>query len=281
MSDGPIFPRVNGARGAEEPRDSHASAPVPVEFPQARGATDSPAGTARDDDQDHAASFPPVVLPRPAEDGENEPGENEPAERESGRKRLPLWAIILIAIAGLAAIAAIVIAIAASSKENSPGATVTVTAEAPVATAQPIERGEGSALFEAIPGLANQFALTALTENATWTEQHKAIEAYDAAYAGTADGIDGVEITITIGQWETAEDAAQAAQALVSSALGAGAASTDVTVNGKVVGEVYTPEAGLAQDHTAATMIWTNDTVVVELAGPADQLQRIYEGYGL
>ncbi len=259
-----------------------------------------------------------------ATDGD-EPTETGEDEADENRRRIPWWAWVLIGVGVAAVIAAIVIAVV-SRGSSEPVPTVTVTAAAPTPTGTPIEKGEGSALYEAIPDVTNQFVLTSLVPNEAWVQEREALEAYDAVYEGPASLGDGtVQLQVTIGQWPSSDDAITNATSLTGSLVGVNtnlsdvlafvqSANEDEATEGQTaqdeaadegsstdasqeadaeaesapdptaqerVGGLWAPIDGLAQDDSPGALVWTNDTVVITLQGPSNELQRFYDGYGL
>lgn len=164
---------------------------------------------------------------------------------------------------------------------------VVVTAPAPTSSVSPVDRGEGSALHQAIPGTVNQYALTKLQAESTWVADRGAIEAFTATYSGAVDPLDATSAqgtyTVTVGQWSTAKEATTEAKKLAASLVGDQAVQGDVMVSGKKVGQSWSaPATAAGADSTAeATTVWTNGTVVLSATGPASDLARFFAGYGL
>ncbi|GAA2235859.1 hypothetical protein GCM10010401_04730 [Rarobacter faecitabidus] len=299
MSDGPVFPPVrggsDGGRSGGQPADdqlgsgtqatpaSDASHTGPIEG--AATAPVAPAGALADEPAEHLAD---VILGGDADgnaEDDSDAAESEApedaSEDQDGKKRFAWWVWALIGGGALLVIAGVVIAIVSSrSGAPAPAPTVTVTADAPTPAGTPFERGTGSELFQAIPATGNQFTLTALADNAAWVDDRDAIEAYDATYTATIDGAE-VTLSVTIGQWGDADEAAEAAKVVTAETVGTDTALSDVRAGDAVVGNLWAPLAGLPGDATPAGLVWTNGSTVIALTGPGDQLQRFYDGYGL
>ncbi len=199
---------------------------------------------------------------------------------------MPWWGWVLAALVIAGAVAAVWL----TQGGSGPGATprgVVVTASAPTPSASPVDRGEGSELHQAIPGTVNQDVLTALTPESAWVADRGAIEAYTAVYTGAADPLSASPAvgtyTVVVGQWATAQEAAAAAEGIADESVGAQAVTGEVTVAGATVGKSWiSPEASdSAAASGDATAVWTNGTVVISATGPASDLKRFFDGYGL
>ncbi|SNS91538.1 hypothetical protein SAMN06309944_1351 [Micrococcales bacterium KH10] len=357
---GPRDDEPNGDNGtlAAPGADGHASPTQPSEQPVAPQATPAQAAPSQEPAQpqtraearaqaqaeragqlEETASHPFDPVGDSSDPGDNsdsetnsplvtdgdEPTETGEDEADENRRRIPWWAWVLIGVGVAAVIAAIVIAVV-SRGSSEPAPTVTVTAAAPTPTGTPIEKGEGSALYDAIPDVTNQFVLTSLVPNEAWVQEREALEAYDAVYEGPASLGDGtVQLQVTIGQWPSSDDAITHATSLTGSLVGVNTNLSDVlafvqstnedeapegqtaqdeaadegsSTDGNAsqeaeaesasdptaqerVGGLWAPIDGLAQDDSPGALVWTNDTVVITLQGPSNELQRFYDGYGL
>ncbi|MFD2839919.1 hypothetical protein ACFSYH_04960 [Populibacterium corticicola] len=167
--------------------------------------------------------------------------------------------------------------------------TVTVTADAPTPTQDPVDRGEVTEFAAALPGTANQFALTSLTEVTDWPVEG-ALESYVLNYSGPA-GDASVEVEVLAAQFKSVENAATAYDSRLApdtTTISAGVVESDGTSVGDFVitvdetGGVLPPAHG---DQTlpagTARALWTNGTALFEAYAPADEIENFYNAYGL
>ncbi|WP_372593701.1 hypothetical protein [Actinotalea sp.] len=209
--------------------------------------------------------------------------------RRASRRRVPVWVFIAVGVllVGLAGTSALMM----SNRGGGPVPEAeVVTLPVPTPTIDPIARAEGSAFYEALPSTVLDFVL-ADSADATELVTAGALEGYLLEYT---DG--SATVALLAGQWESAEQAETARAALSGSSVEdeAGTASPepsdgassdgtpdaesgDVTVDGVVVG-TYTMETSADGD---GVLTWSNDTVVLQLSGPADELHDLYAAFPL
>lgn len=223
------------------------------------------------------------------------------------RRAWVLWAVIGGAVAVV--VAAVVVFALLSGDEAEPAAqTVTTTIDVPTPTAEPLDRTGATALVQALPGTVRQFVLETVEPTDTLDG---ALEAWTVTYSGQVLGEDGTPVededaaapdgassegapaaeadqsaaadvpatpafTVTVGQWEDAEQATAGAQALAVD-LGEPATTEEVTVGGEVTGSLsYYPSDG-----TTGTAVWTNGTVAIRAVGPSSELVNFATAFGL
>ena len=227
------------------------------------------------------------------------------------RRAWVLWAVIGGAVAVV--VAAVVVFALLSDDDAEPAAqTVTTTIDVPTPTAEPLDRTGATALVQALPGTVRQFVLGTVEPTDTldgaleaWTvtysgqvlaEDGTPVESADAASdaaapdGATSEGAAAAEadqsaaadvpappaFTVTVGQWEDAEQATAGAQALAAE-LGDPATTEEVTVGGEVTGSLsYYPSDG-----TTGTAVWTNGTVAIRAVGPSSELVNFATAFGL
>lgn len=223
------------------------------------------------------------------------------------RRAWVLWAVIGGAVAVV--VAAVVVFALLSGDEAEPAAqTVTTTIDVPTPTAEPLDRTGATALVQALPGTVRQFVLgtvepadtlggalevwtvtysgQVLGEDGTPVEDEDAAAAdgasSEAAPAAEADQSAAADVpatpafTVTVGQWEDAEQATVGAQALAVD-LGEPVTTEEVTVGGEVTGSLsYYPSDG-----TTGTAVWTNGTVAIRAVGPSSELVNFATAFGL
>ncbi len=167
--------------------------------------------------------------------------------------------------------------------------TVTVTADAPMPTQDPIDRGDVTEFAAALPGTANQFVLTGLTEATDWPIDG-ALEAYVLAYAGPV-GESTVEVEVLAAQFKSVESAAtqynsrlapEAATIATGVVESAGTSVGDFVITVDETGGVLPPAHGDdALPAGTARALWTNGTALFEAYAPADEIENFYNAYGL
>ncbi len=258
----------------------------------------------------HAASARPPAEPAP---GAHPPGSRRAGQAtKPGRRRPPLWLLILIGVVVIGAVVAVILLLT-QEDEAEPIPAATVTLPVPTPTIDAIAREPGTPFFDALPSEVLQFALTEVGESQDLL-LGGAIEGYRLVYSdGGAD-----TLTVLAGQWrDTAGpqarlDAvlAEVGEVPVASDLpepeATEPAATDegedaedsedsetsptpteeplpspeqgpVEVDGQEVGRyVFVPR----EDGTG-TIWWTNSTVFIQLDGPWTELRDVFTAYPL
>jgi len=188
----------------------------------------------------------------------------------------------VLIVAGLLVAALGVVAVLALSNRGGgvvPEAEV-ITLPVPTPTIEPVVRTPGTAFADALPSTVLQYALTELAPEPAVLAVG-ALEGYRLVYS---DG-GAVTLVATAGQWATVEAATTAAAAAVAAQVATAAAGEGaepvtegaVLVEGTEVGR-YTlvPRA----DGTGA-ITWTNQSVVLQVDGPVDQLIDVHTAFAL
>lgn len=253
---------------------------VPAEGPGQAGASPEPAGSEQVDTPEQAAAeaeelgstdLPPVVPSRSAA--------RASTRRPSAASPVIIWSVVGAVVLVAVAVAGFLLLRDDQSSQAAPSPvpTVTRTLPAPTATTDPVVRGEGSALFTALPGTVRQYVLTSITPG-DLAAQVGALETYELSYAGALGDVDAV-YSVQVTQWATPEAATAAADAL--SASFAPASSTgEVQAGGAAVGAFSLFGEGTSTTE-AAHAVWTNGTVVLHASGPAADITNFYLAYSL
>ena len=216
-------------------------------------------------------------------------------EDEPRRRRPPLWLLIVLGVAVLGGAAAVFLLMRPGPPE--PLEPEVITLPTPTPTIEPVERADGTPFFESLPSEVLAFALTDYGE---WDQAliDGGLEGYYLVYS---DG--DSTVTLYAGQWRDAESAEAAFDKAVAAAAvveepaeepaeeptqePTGAAETAtpapepeegvVEVDGEQVGRyLLMPRA----DGTAS-LWWTNQTVLLQLDGPLEELRDIFTAFPL
>lgn len=153
----------------------------------------------------------------------------------------------------------------------------TVTAPVPTPTLSPSGRPKDQTAFvEAQPDAVLALALREVTEDSSWEDDADAVEAWQLVYAD-ADGEGATTVQVHVGQWEDADDATGAYEALVKAA-GEPTGEGEVAVDGETTGAyVVTPGSTAG----SGVVTWRNGTAVLQATGPADVIEDFYSAYPL
>lgn len=303
MSQGPsqsFAPQASAPQGPGTGWGPAASATPPPSSP-----TPPPASQPQTGFGVHAASARPPA--------ETAPGATPPGSRSDGkptkpgRRRPPLWLLILIGVVVIGAVVAVILLLT-QEDEPEPIPAETVTLPVPTPTIDAIAREPGTPFFDALPSEVLQFALTEVGEGEDLL-LGGALEGYRLVYSdGGAD-----TITVLAGQWRDAAGP-QARLDAVLAELGEVPEASDlpdpeatepaateeesddasasptpteeplpspeqgpVEVDGQEVGRyVFVPR----EDGTG-TIWWTNSTVFIQLDGPWTELRDVFTAYPL
>lgn len=260
--DRPVRPGQpwDGREPAAPPADpSSVTAPRPA-VSRLSGATDPTVAAAAELDRAASAS----AAATHERDGDAARGRGLPGPRW-------LW----WAVAGVVLLVVGVVAYLALSgdEEPAPAATVTVEAPVPVPDVEPVERGEGSALFLALPGSVRQYSLQSVTASDEHTASG-ALEGYELTYSGRLDDA-MASYVVSVAQWATPEEAAAVAAALAEGA-GVPTSSGEVTVGDVVTGTYVIT----GSDGDLGSAVWTNGSVLVRAVGPGQDIENVYRAYG-
>lgn len=228
-----------------------------------------------------------------------------------GRRRPPLWLLILIGVVVVGAVVTAVLLLTNQDEAEAPPAE-TVTLPVPTPTIESIAREPGSPFFEALPSVVLQFALAEVGQSEDLLAGG-ALEGYRLVYS---DG-GATSLTVLAGQWRDASGPTARLDSVLAQVVAeagevpeasgaeepaasepaddeteageddAGAAPAEeplpspeqgsVEVDGQEVGRyVFLPR----EDGTG-TIWWTNSTVFVQLDGPWAQLRDVFTAYSL
>lgn len=263
----------------------------------------------------HAGSARPAAETDPAA---TPPGSRRDGkETRPGRRRPPLWLLILIGVVVIGAVVAAVLLLTQQDEPEVPPAE-TITLPVPTPTIDAIAREPGTPFFEALPSEVLQFALTEVGQSDDLLVGG-ALEGYRLLYS------DGGAATVTVlaGQWrdatgpqarldavlaqvvaevgevpeasslpepepsapadeagedgEDTEDAGDDASAPATQEPLPSAEQGPVEVDGQAVGRYVF----LPREDGTGTLWWTNATVFVQLDGPWAELQDVFTAYPL
>ena len=200
------------------------------------------------------------------------------SERRFAGRRALIWSVVgAVVVVAAAATAYLLLRDDGSEAAPAPVPTVTTTLPAPTATAAPIDRGEGSALFAALPGVVRQYVLTAISPVAPAVPGGP-LETYDLTYQGDLDDA-AVTYTVHVEQFATPELAAAAAE-VWGAPLAPASSTGEVLVGGAATGaySLFGDDGSAAQSGSA---VWTNGTLVLQASGPALDIRNFYLAFGL
>lgn len=205
------------------------------------------------------------------------PRASRPSPQVLRRRRLTVGGLALGVVLGVALLTALVWP--GFARPDDPAPAVTVTAAAPTPTVEPSGRPESQTAFlEALPDAVLQLAVRRVAESPAWVEDLDAIEAWDVTYAdGPQPAAAAAVVRVTAGQWEDADDAGAALEALLAEA-GEPTGEGDVMVDEQTAGEyAVTPgaEAG------TSVVTWRNGTAVLQATGPSDLVEDFYSAFPL
>lgn len=205
-------------------------------------------------------------------------GDQPPSDRAERSRRLPGPAWLPWAVGGVVALVVVVVAVLLltgdDAGEPATPAAVEVVGPEPTPAAEPVVRGEGSALFLALPDSVRQYSLASIAPSDAFAGV-AALESVTASYSGPLEGSE-VTYDVVVGQWPTPAEAAAQALALVGAAP-APTSAGEVTVGGAVTGTFSISSV----DDTTATATWTNGTVLLQATGPAADVENFYLAFSL
>ena len=220
---------------------------------------------------------------------------------EPRRRRPPLWLLIVLGVAVLGAIAAVVFLMRPGPPEVLEPEVITLPTPTP--TIEPIERAAGTAFFESLPSEVLAFALADYGE---WEGALIAggLEGYYLVYG---DG--SATVTLYAGQWRDAESAEAAFDQAVAAAAAApavepteepaaeptGEATAGPTEGAETAAPAPEPEEGIVEvdgqqvgrylllprSDGTASLWWTNQTVLLQLEGPLEELRDLFTAFPL
>ncbi|MFF2270010.1 hypothetical protein ACFVTZ_17240 [Cellulosimicrobium cellulans] len=188
----------------------------------------------------------------------------------------------LVVLVGLLLVVGLVVALLAwgwpgfarADAAADPEPAVTVTADPPTPTLEPVARTGTTAFAQALPDTVLDLVLRSDSATDAWSTD-RALEAYELVYAD-GEGDEATTVTVVAGQWPTVAEAETAAGDLVAAA-GEPTDTGDVEVAGEVAGTYAVTPAADGQ----VTVTWRNGTAVLQATGPADVVTDVYSAYPL
>ena len=138
------------------------------------------------------------------------------------------------------------------------------------ATALPDDATE---LLKAMPDSVLNYARTKAEASTTWSASTP-LEEYTLTYS---TGEKAKDVTMITAQWSTADSAKTQYDSLVAAQTGDELASGNVKVSGNATGS-YVVKADAA-DSKNAIAIWQNDTVVFQVTGTKEAVERFYQKF--
>lgn len=130
-------------------------------------------------------------------------------------------------------------------------------------------------LLKAMPDSVLNYARTKADASTTWNSASP-LEEYTLTYS---TGKKAADVTLVVAQWTTADPAKTQYDALAKGLTGKSVASGAVKVQGDTTGD-YVVKTN-ADDAKKATALWRNDTVVFQVTGAKDAVQRFYQKFPL
>lgn len=247
-----------------------------------------------------------------ADDGGADDGGTDDSGGADGRgpfwRRLPVWAYVVAAavLVGVVVLVLVLLNRPGSAEELEPEV---VTLPVPTPTIDAIERDEGTPFFESLPSTVLVWALAEYAEDEDLLIAG-AVEAYLMTYS------DGERtLTVQAGQWPTADAADAALEQLLTQAGEAEDAAADDAAGEDAADEVtddaagdeatddsatdegatIEPEEGVVEvDGTqvgryvlrptadgAGELWWTNQSVLIRIQGPAEDIRDVFAGFPL
>ncbi|RBP97526.1 hypothetical protein CRD60_05880 [Bifidobacterium aemilianum] len=166
---------------------------------------------------------------------------------------------------------------AMNREAEQPGANQPQEAAAPTKPsikAEPLP-GDASELLKAMPDSVLNFARTKAETSTSWSSSSP-LEQYTLTYS---TGAKGKKLTLLVAQWAESDKAKSEYVNLTGSLEGKELAGGDVKVSGATTGS-YTLHAE-GKEASKATAVWQNDTVVFQVSGDKDSVQRFYQKFPL
>jgi hypothetical protein len=245
----------------------------------------------------------PLTQARVQRDAQREAERRAELEAERAGRPEPRRRALMVAVAGVAALAVAggVTAVAVGWRDPEPqpapaAVHVTRTAPPPSPTIAAAPREPGTAFFEAIPTTVGAYVFQGSRELEAWLDAG-AIEAYQLTYSDGAR-----QVTLRAGQWETPEEAREGGEALTADPSAGTPSAGNPTAETPSAGtpaagapsegdpNAETPSAGApaagapsegdpnAGDWSASSaadpgIVWLNETARFEATGPAAAIE--------
>lgn len=204
-------------------------------------------------------------------------GGGDGADASSDGRRRTVVGLVAAAVVVLGVVLAVVLVLGNRPEPAvvAPEAEV-VTLPLPTPTVEPVAKEAGTAFFDALPSTVLSYALTGAAEDPEPLAAG-ALESYRLDYTDGGDG----SLTVRASQWRTSEAAAAAFQdvltAQADALAAAGAEEAEVEVQGGAPGRyVFLPGSD-----GMGTAWWTNGTVLIQVAGPAEAVPDVHAAFPL
>lgn len=161
---------------------------------------------------------------------------------------------------------------AATSQSQSSSASATPTAPTISPSALP---SDATTLLKTMPDSVRNYARTQASSATTWSTSSP-IEEYTVVYS-TGDKTQ--DVTLTVAQWATSDDAKQQYDTVAATLTGNELASGNVKVSGSATGAyVVKTDASNEKD---ATALWQNSTVLIQAHGQKEAVMNFYQKFPL
>lgn len=154
-------------------------------------------------------------------------------------------------------------------------ATPTVTTPPPAPTPTPVERVDPTEFGAALPTTVLDYALVAQEPETTLADAG-ALESYTLTYTNGTDAA-ATSVAVLAGQWPTTLEVTTSAEDIVATLALPVVDTGDVLVADETAGTYSVVDPG---DGTL-TIVWTNNTALLWMAGPADAVRALYDAFPL
>lgn len=134
---------------------------------------------------------------------------------------------------------------------------------------------DATELLSSMPDSVLNFARTDAQTTTSW-QSASPLEEYTVTYS---TGTDGEDVTMIMAQWSDSDSAKKQYDALAGMMTGDVLATGSVKVSGQATGS-YTVQQD-ASDANKAIALWQNDTVVFQVTGATDSVERFYQEFPL
>lgn len=159
---------------------------------------------------------------------------------------------------------------ASSSQSTSASATPTAPTISPSALPS-----DATTLLKTMPDSVRNYARTQAASATTWSSSSP-IEEYTVVYS-TGDTTE--DITLTVAQWATSDEAKQQYDTVAATLTGSEIASGNVKVSGSATG-AYVVKTDTSNEKDA-TALWQNSTVLIQAHGEKEAVKNFYQKFPL
>lgn len=217
----------------------------------------------------------------------------EATAESSGRPRWLLPVVIGAVVLVVALVVGGILLSRGTGDETPPPVASTVVLPSPTPTVEPAARTATTAFTGVLPTSVLQYALTGSAPDDEWLAAG-AVEAYSETYGDGADG----QAVVRAGQWETPQEATDAAARIVATlptAAAAPSASATAGADGAAGADAGLPQTGevVAAGVPAGTYtivdagdgtgvaVWTNGSSLFHVVAPVEDVADFYAAYPL